>query len=769
MSLVTISSKRNTEVQRNTDPAIIRNHFKDGLVLREGTEVGLVSLTINKLNLYEIIAGQNDTFIWRIGSRQIFEQHSVIVSAGNYNGDDLATEIALRVNNSTILGNYFNTWVCTYDQTAQSGEGAFTLNYGQNETPSLNKQTFSVYEGGTPTFSNNGTATVEITGEKSDDFELGDNPLIITGNKGIFPNEGETQTIIRPQEGYTLADQANALKLQTVTLTINGTTPPSTDDGTFIDTTGAPATQGWQLELQYADSSPSDYWIYLGDGEWGQSDDPTLTANRANCAFFYFYNPTRELYADADNGGRHANIAGVGSFIKYSNPATPLAVPKANVGYGKTVAGYVRNYLYKGRENYPANTNADILNTSPQGFDITVTCEDDDANLQVKFSLGRMVQNQGIEFPLPNWRNNSTLVSDFTDLNPISDFNSLPAISGVTPANWTSFTYGTDHIRIRVKIDKIIRVSIFLAHDTAGDGVFIEEQLCRQTGGNNGFNSTIKEKFFPLRPCLAISRGNNYYGSRYILKGVFDETEVVNPNFQVANANTVLHLGDDIETVDESETVSDDKVGAVPANALTLSALYKFGEIYASDETGSAPSGGLPLADHQPAGNIHALLGYDRLYNFSSGNTTNSIISTSNPITSIAEPTLSLELPDFNIKGANGGTGDSMRVIAVVPKEELNTNEKTGTLHYYPTFPIMIDLNLAQESIFYDLNAILRLPDGRVANDLINPTEITLLFKEGDESKQKRMLKAQAGILVSMMGNHQSAKINGIGNGNPLL
>ena len=81
----------------------------------------------------------------------------------------------------------------------------------------------------------------------------------------------------------------------------------------------------------------------------------------------------------------------------------------------------------------------------------------------------------------------------------------------------------------------------------------------------------------------------------------------------------------------------------------------------------------------------------------------------------------------------------------------------------------MIDLNLAQETIFYDLNAILRLPDGRVANDLINPTEITLLFKEGEESKQKRLLKNQAHMLASMLGNKQSAMIGGIGSGNPLL
>ena len=268
---------------------------------------------------------------------------------------------------------------------------------------------------------------------------------------------------------------------------------------------------------------------------------------------------------------------------------------------------------------------------------------------------------------------------------------------------------------------------------------------------------------------MAISRGNQYFASRYIAQGKFDTTEIVNPNFQVASSAITLHKGDAVDLEDESETVTISPAAAVPANAMTVSALYKFGEIFASDETGSPPEGGLNVNDLTPAGSINPVLGFNRLYNFTSGQTTNGVTSTSNPITNIAEPTLSLELPDFNIKGANGNTGDSMRVIAVVPKEELNTNEKTGTLHYYPTFPIMIDLNLPQEQIFYDLNAILRLPDGRVANDLINPTEITLLFKEGEESKQRRMMKEQALMISSVMGNRQSAMIGGIGNGNPLI
>ncbi len=777
MSLVTISSKRNTEVQRDTDPAIIKNHFKDGLVLREGTEVALVSLTINKLDLFEIIAGENDVFIWRIGNRQSFEQHTVTIAEGNYNGSTLATELALKANASTLLGNFKGTWTCTFDQTAQNGEGAFTMNYDQNETPAApNAQTYTAYDGGTPSITNNGTALVQVNGAVGnpavDDFATGDNPLIITGNKGIFPNDGDFECIIRPQEGYTEIDQREALRASggLVDETIYSGGTPTNRLGTFTPTTGTPATNGWSLVFTYENGDDPTYWVYLGDGEWGVDEtyDGTLTATRANSDDFYFWNPTRGVWADELNGGRGAEVVNTGSFY-IKNGGVPFAVVQGNIGMGKTISGYVRNYLYKGRTNYPGDANADILKTSPDGFDITVTCEDTEAEDGVFFSLGRMVQNAGIEFPNPGWRSASSLVTDFEDLDPTSDFSSLPPVAGVTPANWASYNYPDDHIKIRVAISKVLQVQIYLSHDTSGNGTFIEEQFVRRTGDSNGFNTTIKEKFFPLRPVMAVGRGNQYFASRYFLQGKFDSTEIVNPNFEVANANTVLHKGESVELEDESDTVTTSPAAAVPANAMTVSALYKFGEIYASDTGGNPPEGGLAAEDLTPSGSINPVLGFNRLYNFGSGQTSNGVVSTNSPITNIAEPTLSLELPDFNIKGANGNTGDSMRVIAVVPKEELHTNEKTGTLHYYPSFPIMIDLNLPQEQIFYDLNAILRLPDGRVANDLINPTEITLLFKEGEESKQRRMMKEQALMISSVMGNRQSAMIGGIGSGNPLI
>jgi len=777
MSLVTLSSKRNTEVQRDTDPAIIKNHFKDGLVLREGTEVGLVSLTINKLDLFEIVAGQNDIFIWRIGNQQTFEQHTVTIAEGNYNGSSLAIELAAKANASTLLGNFKGTWTCTFDQTAQNGEGAFTMNYGQNETPAApNTQTYETYGGGTPSFANNGSALVQVSGAignpETDDFETTNNPLIITGNKGIFPNDGDFECIIRPQEGYTEIDQREALRasggLVDETIYTGGT--PTNRLGTFTPTTGTPAANGWTLEFIFENGDDSTFWTYLGDGEWGVDDGGggADAASRANSDDFYFWNPSRGVWADELNGGRGAEVVNTGSFY-IRNGGVPFSVVQGNVGMGTTVAGYVRNYLYKGRDNYPGDTNADILKSSPDGFDITVTCDDNLQKNGVDFSLGKMVQNAGIEFPNPNWRLPSAMVADFQNLDPTTDFSALPPVGGVTPSNWTSYNYPDDHIKLRIAISKVIQIQIYISHDTSGNGTFIEEQFLRRTGDNNGFNTTIKEKFFPLRPVIAIGRGNQYFASRYFLQGKFDDTEILNPNFEIASSAVTLHKDDAVDLEDESETVIASPAAAVPANAMTVSALYKFGEIFASDTAGQKPEGGLSAEDLTPSGSINNLIGFNRLYNFALGQTSNGVTSTNNPITNIAEPTLSLELPDFNIKGANGNTGDSMRVIAVVPKEELNTNEKTGTLHYYPTFPIMIDLNLPQEQIFYDLNAILRLPDGRVANDLINPTEITLLFKEGEESKQRRMLKEQAAMISSVMGNRQSAMIGGIGNGNPLI
>ena len=93
MSLITLTSRQNVNNPNSNDPAILRNHFKDGIKLRKGDQIGLVSLTFNKLPMLEVVQGENDTFTWRIGDRQNYLNHKVVIPSGIYTGTSLASEI----------------------------------------------------------------------------------------------------------------------------------------------------------------------------------------------------------------------------------------------------------------------------------------------------------------------------------------------------------------------------------------------------------------------------------------------------------------------------------------------------------------------------------------------------------------------------------------------------------------------------------------------------------------------------------------------------
>ena len=81
----------------------------------------------------------------------------------------------------------------------------------------------------------------------------------------------------------------------------------------------------------------------------------------------------------------------------------------------------------------------------------------------------------------------------------------------------------------------------------------------------------------------------------------------------------------------------------------------------------------------------------------------------------------------------------------------------------------MIDMNLVHDTNIYDLNVIIRRPNGKIADDLIPRTSITLLLKEGEEIKQKRLMKEQIELIASTLSNVNDTKINNIGINNPLL
>ena len=207
------------------------------------------------------------------------------------------------------------------------------------------------------------------------------------------------------------------------------------------------------------------------------------------------------------------------------------------------------------------------------------------------------------------------------------------------------------------------------------------------------------------------------------------------------------------------------------ANATKVSALFKFGTVNAEDVVDASPGQDQIVSrDVQPnTASINLVLGFPNIANYPSGNATNATATPSGtvPYTSISEPSLHVELPDFNIQSWSGESGDSGKAIAVIPREQWTTDSKKGTLHWQAQYPQPIDLNLAETQTFYQLTARVREPSGELVKDLINPTELCLKIGETAESRQQRVMDKAIEKMAMVVGNAQDRKISSAMTGLP--
>ena len=67
------------------------------------------------------------------------------------------------------------------------------------------------------------------------------------------------------------------------------------------------------------------------------------------------------------------------------------------------------------------------------------------------------------------------------------------------------------------------------------------------------------------------------------------------------------------------------------------------------------------------------------------------------------------------------------------------------------------------------MNARLRQPDGKLADDLLNPTQITLRKRVSEEKKAENALMNAMSAMRSVQSNLQDQKISNFGSGNPIL
>ena len=868
MSLITLTSKQNNADPRPTDPAIIKNAFRDGITIRKGSEVALINLSISKQGLFEVPAGQDNQIVFRIGDRATYAQRVAVIPPGNYTGSKLAELVETAMNDATLIGVYKGTWTCNYSINVSE---TFKINYGVNPLPSPSGPTLTAYDGILDIIKGDDKSRIisNIGGGAFGGKYPPNN--IATGNIGVFGNGGEVVLVAKPMLISSIEDWDNAFFLYTnwrELVTIEGNTVVTVFT---IQYTVAGGTGPWRWKLTgWGDGRPDEYLTpqpdSIGNGVFKHSynlaTDPFLGTNRyfSPDAFgtnsgalsdisrttlgtentSYSYNDTTNiLYYNLPQGNswtqnNNVNFAltfsivpeygqGTSEFIYkcdrtnlgvvqqttwfrltnnsgplsyefvgsntlpndgtpktgdavldiVSNPATPRIqiaggagyvgsaqvngvlgitplIPERNLGYyGCQQTGYCRNQLYTGRTDYPGNVQATIQ-SNVGGYDLWVQVKSGgDLSNEVFFDCAQLIQTQGTNFPNANWRTQSGYI--FQNLE-LTQFN----LRGAT--DWTTYNPNNqDNIQMTIDIRGITGLRVLVSHDTQGDNTFIDEQVLADstvaTGQPAKITSRIKENHYPLRPVYAISNGG-YYPDELIVSdvsGIFDTKENV-PNMLVTM---------------EHEPETEEELNAVPT-VLTKSALYKIG--YITVDTIGNGTDQIPALDYAgEQGNMADIMGFNSFYVFPAGQLSNPIESSKPPVDNISEPSLFLELFDFNITGHNGNTGDRCKVIAVIPKEELTSGATKGVLHYYPNFPVFIDLNMVEDKTFYDLNAILRAPDGTIANDLVNPTEVTLFIRESEETRQRKLMVEQAEILASVLANKNEAKINQIGINNPLI
>ena len=445
--------------------------------------------------------------------------------------------------------------------------------------------------------------------------------------------------------------------------------------------------------------------------------------------------------------------------------------------YPSAIIGMARTQLIDGFTTYPGNNNAVILNND-LGMDVSVQIQTDSLDIfptpsaDPTFSIHQMQGTSGINYPNNGWRTGKEISDVIFPTN-------FAANNPSAPVSWTSFNSGVDHIRVSIELNGVRNFVMKCSHDTGGDNTFVEQTTFfrsgqNQTGGDilKDMISNTREIFYPFRSVAFCSRGLPFQPPVYRLGGIYD-TKVIT---QTGKELRFVNSGNQSSDPHGGESDLEDNVVNLGATPLTLAAMFKFGAITGADIhngsfTGAGPNQ-IASFDLTPnTANVNLLLGLEPGYTFQTGQATNPVETATDsvPFTQVTNPTLHVELPDFNIKSFSGESSDTGRAVAVIPKEQFTTDQQSGVLHYVAPYPIPIELNVASKKPFYELNARLRQPDGKLADDLLNPTQITLRKRVSEEKKAENALMNAMSAMRSVQSNLQDQKISNFGSGNPIL
>ena len=396
----------------------------------------------------------------------------------------------------------------------------------------------------------------------------------------------------------------------------------------------------------------------------------------------------------------------------------------------------------------------------------------------------------GISFPEEDWSNQEEIYDD-----------------EVVPF-FTGFSYGESTIVLYLQVEDIFNPVCQVAWKSHIDGAAAPSvDIINDTGADPAtpnippfYVSLVREHYYPMKVVM-------FYGEAYPFN--IEALELVNPggafgqtrlSFEVQgyNENSSTWREENRNNVlwelpnpdDESDNWNDNQLqviqpGYTPSN---VPIVFKFDKIKQADI--QYPDGVTVLPPTQASGLISVFdsapggaLVDDRLYYTPAYPNINNGIGptigmpnfyqdpTPAPVTGFAgddqlivapRQTIQVEIPEFNTKSWSGGSNDVGRAVGVIPAEQWENNAELAndTLFYKSDYPKPINLNSQVTQPMYSLTCRLRDTEGRLIEDLKNPTTVTFLVKEGDEAVQQRIMTRALERVSAMKANSQEERIS---------
>jgi len=584
MSIITLHSKINEISSKTIENAYIQNNYTDGIEIRPGDTISLVSLTLTK-DEGIVIGSSNDTLVWRIGGRQQFLQHTVKLTHGTYSGTTVCDELQLQLDNSVLIGlfkrNVANTsgFAVNYTDGVPGGVlGKITIVLTpQTVSTAFNENLFTHYNNevdendATENIQENvlqGTAGyVSILenwiGEGESEFDSQNPNSVYMGNKGIFCNGGTHSTVSGQVQGLVDRDSL------TFPTTIDGITLEAEKAGgigwlgigtsvdcEIEDATGDGSRLKWSYKITFVSNvrkhpigDPNNditdtAYLWLDRTNTGtklDSDNGLLRMgfnNAANASdpaswdapynTWVYDNINKKIRAINSVGGLTRDADGsdltdpTEIYPYFEDPTGDIVSTLGFIGNVPISVGYVDNNLGTGLEKYPASSIANAWAGSQ-----TSPC-----GYNVMAILRPSFDGTGIpEFELHKINGSAGAYPDGAwrtsiELIPATKLNAVnPRTPGVNVL--PGFTVG-DSVKLTIEITNIRTVLITGSYktdwrDTAS--AWSTPHLIAQSGVVVGteptWSNVIKESDFPLRPISSFCNAV-YYSPTRASQGTFN-------------------------------------------------------------------------------------------------------------------------------------------------------------------------------------------------------------------------------------------------------